>query len=122
METKFGVEVTENMVKWLAHGERGVSSDTIFRHLTGIETHRYGWDDEPSDPDDLYRCRLLLKQCPELQPLFSLMADVSPVWAKLVVEWNSLCALMDSEAPIWRSPENRKGAPKTYAKMKELGC
>jgi hypothetical protein len=110
--------VADNLVKWLANGRRGTSSNTIVQHLTGIPTTRYGETDYPHDPDDLSRCRLLLEEVPELQPEFHRMATLSSVWAELVNDWQRLCDLMDSEAPQWR--EGKGNAPNTLAFMRVL--
>lgn len=103
---------------WLAGGERGVSSNTIFEHLTGISAVGEWGGSYPRDPDDFRRCRLLLERVPELVPLLPRMAEVSPVWAALVAGWDSLCATMDAECPNWRS--GRGSAPKTYKMMQKI--
>lgn len=109
----------ENLMRWLASGERGESSNTMVTHLTGIKAHgRYGRNTEPSDPDDLNRCRKLLEQVPELQPLLPNMATCSGPWAQLVAHWQELCDLMDKEAPRWREGEGSAG--KTYERMRAL--
>lgn len=68
----------------------------------------------------IMRCRKLLAAVPEFRPRLGEMASVSPVWAVLVQEWDALCALMDEEAPEWNM--GRGSAPKTYNRMKEIGC
>lgn len=109
--------LSEAATKWLASGERGVSSDTLFTHLTGIDALR-GWrKDHPYDPADLRRCRLLLEQVPELVSEFPRMAKVSKAWAALVREWDTICATMDEEAPNWRTKGER--AAKTYELIKQ---
>lgn len=109
-----------NLIQWLANGERGISSNTIVTHLTGINAMgQWGRRDHPHDPGDLSRCRLLLEQVPELRmPFVAHMATCSPVWAALTRAWDELCALMDEEAPHWR--DGRGSAPKTYRRMSEL--
>lgn len=104
---------------WLAGGERGVSSNTIFEHLTGISAVGKWGGGYPHDPDDFRRCRLLLERVPELVPLLPRMAEVSPVWAALVAGWDILCATMDAESPNWRAGRGGS-APKTYAMMKKI--
>lgn len=106
--------------EWLATGSHGISSMTIFKRLTGVRPPSLSHERHPSDPDDLARCRRLLDQVPKLRTRLGEMADVSPTWQKLVAEWEDLCQLMDSEAPDWR--HGKGSAPKTYARMKELGC
>lgn len=109
--------LSEAAARWLAHGERGVSSNTLFTHLTGIDALRDWHKDHPYDPADLRRCRLLLEQVPELVPLFHKMSEVSKEWAALVKNWDTICATMDEEAPNWRTKGER--AAKTYELIKQ---
>ncbi|MEY2151142.1 hypothetical protein AB7849_09505 [Rhodanobacter sp. 115] len=113
------VPVSSAAVKWLANGQRGTSSETIFTHLTGIVATS-GYESHPHDPADLGRCRRLLEQVPELRHAFSRMRDVSPIWSRLVDEWGLLSEMMDLEAPDWR--KGRGTCPKTYNRMKQIGC
>ena len=104
---------------WLADGERGISSNTMFEYLTGVKATR-GWGrSHPRDPGDFRRCRLLLERVPDLVPLLPRMAEVSPVWAALVAGWDSLCATMDAECPYWRTGRGGS-APKTYEMMRAI--
>ena len=107
-------------IRWLALGERGLSSDTMFYRLTGIRPNDlYGAaKDHPCDPDDLRRCRLLLKQVPELAPQVDRMAEVSPTWQRLADNWNALCNRMDEENPEWASAKGC--APKTAERMRVI--
>jgi len=108
---------------WLALGERGRSSNAMFRVLSGASTDsgdRHGDDAHPLDPADFRRCRLLLEQVPALRKDLSRMAAVSPVWKALVDHWDELSRTMDEETPQWRV---RAGSsPNTYAMLKRLGC
>lgn len=109
--------LSEAATRWLANGERGMSSEAMFTRLTGIDATDGTEADRvahPYDPADLRRCRLLLEQVPELQPLLPRMADVSPAWANLAAGWDEICATMDAEAPNWRTPGRGELAPKTY--------
>lgn len=108
-------DLSDAATRWLASGQRGNSSETIFTHLTGVDANRGSRNSHPYDPDDLRRCRLLLEQCPELVPLFPKMADVSKAWAGLVPEWETICKTMDEESPEWRA--GKGSAPKTYKLM-----
>lgn len=94
--------LSEAATRWLANGHRGVSSNTIFSHLTGIDALGDWGKDHPHDTADFRRCRLLLEQVPELVPLFPKMADVSEAWKDLVYLWDDICQAMDAEAPNWR--------------------
>lgn len=113
-----GSGLSESAKEWLALGQQGTSSLTLFQRLTGktlVDTESH-----PSDPADLGRCRQLLEQVPEFRERLHELVQVSTQWASLVQHWDSLCLLMDSEAPNWRNGTG--GAPNTYARMKELGC
>lgn len=108
---------------WLATGERGMSSEAMFFHLTGIKCVRDSGAREsrtahPYDPADLRRCRLLLEQVPELQILLPKMASLSKPWARLIRDWDVICSTMDAESPNWRTPNIGEPAPKTYALIK----
>ena len=113
-----GADLSDSAREWLATGQQGTSSLTIFQRLTGKKLTQT--ENHPYDPDDLSRCRQLLDQVPEFRSRLGELAAISPVWAKLVAEWDDLCALMDSEAPEWR--DKKSSAPQTYAQMKALGC
>lgn len=108
--------------RWLASGERGVSSEAIVSHLTGEPVGRYRiGDDYPFDPSDFRRCEVLLRHVPLARLTFPAMASRSPIWAALVAEWDELVALMESESPgVFGTSDPRGSAPKTYARMKEI--
>jgi hypothetical protein len=107
-----------DLVRWLAGGDRGTSSETIVQHLTGLPALGGLHGDHPHDPQDLARCRKLLEAVPWLRAEFPRMASRSDVWARLVENWDDLCKMMDNEAPEWR--EKRGSAPVTYARMRYL--
>jgi hypothetical protein len=100
--------------QWLLSGERGVSSEAIVSHLTGIPIGRRHSMSPPSDPSDLRRCRLMLEAVPELAPRIGEMATVSKQWAAIAAVWDDVCRTMDEECPDWR----RGGpCPRTWALM-----
>lgn len=98
--------LSEAATRWLASGERGVSSNTMFKHLTGVDALSGDKGSHPWDTDDFRRCRLLLEQVPELEPELHRMARVSKEWSDLVYLWTDICMAMDAESPHWR---NRQG-------------
>lgn len=108
-------ELSPALRDWLARGERGISSNTIVQHLTGIKTlDRFGGS-HPHDGDDLRRCMLLLDAVPELQPRIRQMATCSKEWAALVADWDGLLAILRRE--LAREPGTYG---KTYERMREL--
>lgn len=114
------ISIPKAAQEWLIHGERGISSEAIFSRLTGLELGGGWFTDHPSDPSDLMRCRRLLESVPEFAARFGEMAGRSLVWKRLVKKWPGLCRLMDQEVPGWR--DGTGSAPKTYRRMKDLGC
>lgn len=105
-------------VHWLAAGERGTSSETIFTHLTGVNALGNDRADHPHDPDDLDRCLALLNQVPELRAGFGRMAEVSPEWAALVKHWAEIeQSHLDEVGLGWTKA---KSAPRTYALMRKV--
>lgn len=111
--------LSDAATRWLAGGERGMSSEMIFTHLTGIATHLTGRRKyHPYGPADFRRCQLLLEQVPELQLLFPRMAEVSPEWAALVAAWPAIIAAMDREVPGWRDGRTSGMPHEAYAIIK----
>lgn len=111
-------DLSEAAARWLASGERGISSNTIFTRLTGVDALGDWCQSYPSDAWDLRRCRLLLEQCPELAAKFPEMAKASKKWAALVRDWDMICKTMDEELPDWRTPPKSSTAPRTYKLIK----
>lgn len=112
-----GSSLSQAAVRWLASGERGASSNTLFSVLTGVSADN-GHTAYPYDPSDLARCRLLLEACPELLPNLPMTRSVCPEWSALVDRWEELCAMMDQETPQWREKIGR--AKQTYQTMKAI--
>lgn len=104
--------------KWLASGSRGISSNTMFTALTGVDAMK-GWEtSHPHDPADLDRCLRLIEEVPELKTLIGRMSGVSEEWRKLISRWDELCACHINEVGLgWTKA---KSAPKTYALMQEI--
>ena len=105
-------------VEWLAYGERGASSNTLFKYATGVNACGDYRDSYPHNPDDLRRCRLLLEKSPRLRDTMHQVANAGPQWMMLLAHWDAVCGTMDAECPKWR--EGKGGAPATYKLMKQL--
>jgi hypothetical protein len=106
------------LLGWLAGGSRGVSSNTIVQHLTGIQTLR-GWSpDVPADPDDFDRCLRLFRDVPLLRFELYRMASLSPKWAALVDNWEAIeVSHLDEVGLGWTKARE---APRTYALMRNV--
>lgn len=91
----------------------GLSSHAIARRFGHCQS---GGTDHPHDPADLLRC---LDYCERTsistKALAKRMRAVSPEWAALVAEWDSLTFLLRAEQ------ETKTGrAPATYTRMRKL--
>ena len=104
---------------WLATGERGISSEAIVTHLTGIPVGQWGGSDHPHDPSDFRRCQLLLNHVPLARLAFSEMRSKSPEWDRLVDAWDDIHAMSESEVPGYLEGRNGE-APKTYRLMRRV--
>lgn len=115
------MKISTNMVEWLANGERGISSNTMFTTLTGVntDTHSMWGNSHPRDPADFRRCLLLLDRCPELKLLIHEMSRVSPTWKRLVEHWDEITATFESEVPQWRTIRGWE-APWTFQLMQTI--
>lgn len=101
----------ENAIWWLANGEQGISSETMFKYLSDkIPLKIKHFEDTPNDPSDFKRCSLLLKNVPQFKAKLDRMSAVSDVWAKLVEQWDLLETMLE------------KNDPSMYEFMKKLGC
>jgi len=100
------ISIPQTALHWLRTGERGISSEAIFSHLTGIRVLNPRWEfDGPHDFQDFRRCELLLEAVPEFRERFGEMKTVSPYWARLVDEWPNLVRELDA-VPDWRAGQS----------------
>ncbi len=107
----------QNMDWWLQNGERGISSETMFKYLGGYRVGRS--EGHPHDPDDFKRCYKLLNAIPQWKTELHKMKTVSEVWSSLVDNWDKLTQMYE---------QNVKEEWKNYKKigmyefMQSLGC
>lgn len=106
------MEISEKLLKWIANGERGLSSETIVAKLAGIDLTQ-GRGSEPYDPSDFRRCLFLLEAVPELNPEMWRMKKVSEYWRLLIENWDEL-------EKMYHEEKHNGTAPKLYAKMVKL--
>jgi hypothetical protein len=108
--------LSEAATKWLAHGSRGISSNTMFSVLTGVDALRDWRPSHPHDPADFDRCLRLLAEVPELRHKLPKMAEQSPEWAALVERWDEIEQSHLNEVGLgWTKASS---APATYELMR----
>jgi hypothetical protein len=103
------------ILRWLANGETGMSSETMAYTAIGIKTHK----SHPYDPADLNRCLVLVKKVPEIKKHFGKIAKISKQWKAVIDNWTLLEMTFVTEVG-WNWSKSM-AAPKTYELMKKLG-
>lgn len=108
-------DIPASAVEWLRSGERGLSSEAIFLHLTGLDVGEEGdRRPYPLDPADLRRCVLLLDAVPEFAARLDEMRTASTTWSRLVDVWPELVAMLREEMAAGDK------APRTYDRIQEV--
>ena len=100
---------------WLANGERGVSSETMFSTLYGTHLLPPERFSHPLDPDDFRRCHLLLETVPHWRERLSDLKALGDPWPALVDNWDKLTEMLEENMH-----ERKDNGMYTF--MKELGC
>lgn len=97
---------------WLANGDTGISSETIWSVMTGLPVQRHGY---PYDPADFGRCYRLLRVMPSWRARLPEVAARFPrsAWPALIEAWDELTALYEEELPA-------RTLPRLYARMLAL--
>ncbi len=97
--------LSENAVEWVINGERGVSCEFIFWHLTGVCVSDVlpSNDCHPTTLSEFIRCQRLLESVTELKASFPRMALISPVWERLTLDWTDILRQFEHESPNWRN-------------------
>lgn len=105
--------VDERSRGWRKGYDTGLSSVTVWSHMTGLKSFKV---DHPLDPSDLGRIVRLLELIPEWKPRVHELAALSPEWKALVGRWDDITSLLDAEVGFFG--ERGKRAPRTYAMMR----
>jgi hypothetical protein len=108
-----GLSVQQKADFWLQHGERGLSSETMFHTLYygRPSSHR----NHPHDPGDFKRCLGLLRMVPEWKDDLNKMRSVSEVWDRLVEHWDILTRM-------YEDIQKDKDSSQMFVFMQSLGC
>lgn len=102
-EVKQEWSVAHKAAFWFRNGERGASSEAMFFCLMD----KPGRKDHPYDPDDFSRCYKLLQAVPEWKSELHKLKTLSPVWDKLVDNWEILTRMFEeNERTKWKNHKN----------------
>lgn len=107
----------ENCMWWMAYGEHGLSSKTIFNTLKpdSIRKLENSFDCPPSDSDDFRRCHLLIEAIPQFRDKLDQLRVISEVWNNLVENWDKITEMLLEQI-------EKKKSNGLYEFMKTLGC
>ena len=99
--------LSEAAIEWLAIGQQGRSSVSLFWLLSGVRPRSEAADLKdvlPLDLSDFMRCRRMLEEVPDLAEAMTPSIGVEgwPRWSWMLGGWGALCATMDLESPQWR--------------------
>lgn len=102
-EADMNESVNERAWWWWNNGERGMSSEAMWRcFMNGINAHSP--NNCPSDPDDFSRCYKLLQAVPEWKKDLYKLRDLSPAWNNLVENWDELTKMFEqNEREGWKN-------------------
>ncbi|MBP9794118.1 MAG: hypothetical protein KBC56_08980 [Flavobacterium sp.] len=100
-----GLSVNQKMNFWLANGERGISANTIFQTISGVQALK-GNPSHPHDPDDFGRCYKLLQAIPEWRSQMNKLRRLSIAWDNLVENWDKLTEMYEqNKKEDWKNHE-----------------
>lgn len=87
-------DTEEKAYWWMANGERGMSSEAMWRCFMN---DRNGGNSHPHDPDDFKRCYKLLECVPEWKEKHNLrkLKRLSQQWSNLVDNWDKLTEMYE---------------------------
>ena len=77
---------------WMANGEHGMSSKSMWFFFMGVCDNRISY---PYDPDDFSRCYKLLEMVPEWKIRLPELKTLSRQWSNLVDNWDELNRLYE---------------------------
>lgn len=84
--------VKEKAMWWIANGEHGMSSKTMWNCLMGNKDFPVN---HPYDPDDFKRCYKLLETVPEWKQQMHKLKALSNAWSNLVYNWDKLTEMYE---------------------------
>ena len=85
-------EVKERAMWWIANGEHGMSSETMWNCFMKNKAFPIN---HPYDPDDFSRCYKLLEAIPEWKTELHKLKQLSGEWSSLVDNWDKLTEMFE---------------------------
>jgi hypothetical protein len=124
------MEVKKEWLEWLAGGDTGTSSETMFSAITGIPTR---YRDVPGDIADVGRCVRMLRKLPELRSQLHKVIEAHREWTPYIDCWKELerrydeCVAFealskDEQAKLKRKKHFTSPNDSTWNLMQRLEC
>lgn len=104
-------EMQQQIIKWLANGETGISSETM-AFIIGFDITPKKWG-YPHDVSDFRRCFKLVEAAPEMRKHLHKMKTLSPIWADFAENWEEL-------EKRYKTEQGKVRLPHTYALIKQI--
>jgi len=106
-EADQGKSVEEKARWWMANGERGMSSETMWHYFTATSHQKAIQQNQrisfPYDPDDFSRCYKLLQAVPEWKARIPELKTLCPEWERLADNWETLTMMYEANvATEWK--------------------
>ncbi len=95
-EVDLKTSINERIEWWKQHGERGISSESIFSKLSGQNILKH-YGSEPCDPGDFRRCYMLIKAIPEWRDELHKMREESTAWSNIIDNWDKLSEMLEEQ-------------------------
>lgn len=96
-------DIEQKAMWWIANGEIGMSSKTIWLHFMGQKIDSYRIN-HPYDPDDFSRCYKLLEAVPEWKSRILELSTLSTPWKNLSENWGKLTQMFEeNERNDWKT-------------------
>lgn len=96
-------DVMQKAMWWIANGEKGSSSKTMWNCLMGNKGFPIN---HPHDPADFSRCYKLLKTVPEWNSQLEKLKPLSMAWNNLILNWEKLTEMFEqNEKEQWKNSE-----------------
>lgn len=105
---------TEEQLRWFVGGDTGLSSKSIWCHMTGTDPRIAIGSSRlvaPSDPSDMRRCMALLDRFPVWR---SRMPEMAESFGPIAIHWEEVETLLREEMKTGAK------AMRTWARMRDL--
>ena len=84
----------QSQLQWIVSGDTGISSETMWAAINGVENH---WKGVPHDPSDFGRCYRYVNTCCITREQMEIVKIYHPPFTPFIDNWDNICKLYESE-------------------------